>query len=89
LKDMEAHLEKLRVQITECEMIRDLATEPKKTELFARLAEHFKVLAGEIEKTMTDQMPFTLLGKQRHRNFSPRRKNSRNLGTRIAASPHA
>ena len=29
-----------------------LATEPKKRELFARLAEHFKVLVGEIEKAM-------------------------------------
>lgn len=49
MKDMQEHLEKLRVQIAECEMIRDLATDPKKRDLFARLAEHHKVLAGELK----------------------------------------
>ena len=52
MKDMQVHLEKLLVQIAECEMIRDLATDPKKRELFTRLADHFRVLASEIEKTM-------------------------------------
>lgn len=52
---MQAHLEKLRVQIAECEIIRDLATDPKKRDLFARLAEHHKVLAAEIEKAMVDE----------------------------------
>ena len=52
MKDMQAQAEKLRVQAAECELIRDLATDPKKRELFTRLAEHFKVLAAEIEKTM-------------------------------------
>lgn len=55
MKDMQTHLEKLQVQIAECEMIRDLATDPKKRELFARLADHFRVLAGEIEKSMAGQ----------------------------------
>jgi hypothetical protein len=41
MKDVRAHLEKLQVQIAECEMIRDLATDPKKRELFTRLAEVF------------------------------------------------
>jgi hypothetical protein len=49
MKDMREHLEKLQVQIAECEMIRDLATDPEKRELFTRLALHFKTLAGEIE----------------------------------------
>ena len=52
MKDVQAFLDKLRVQITECEMIRDLATEHKKRELFTRLAEHFKDLAAEIEKAI-------------------------------------
>ena len=55
MKDMQAHLEKLRVQVAECEMIRDLATDPAKRKLFGRLAEHFKVLVGEIERTMAAQ----------------------------------
>lgn len=37
MKDMQAHLEKLRAQIAECEMIRDLAPDLRKRELFARL----------------------------------------------------
>lgn len=55
MKDIEAPLEKLRVQIAECELIRDLATEPKKSELFTRLAEHFKVLATELERALSGQ----------------------------------
>jgi len=42
----------LHVQIAECEMIRDLATEPKKRELFGRLAEHFKILAADLERAL-------------------------------------
>ncbi len=55
MKDMREHLQKLQVQIAECEMIRDTATDPKKRELFARLAEHHKVLANEIKKAMSAQ----------------------------------
>lgn len=57
MKDMREHLEKLRVQISECEMIRDLATDPDKRELFTKLADHFKVLAGEIENAIKQQAP--------------------------------
>jgi hypothetical protein len=53
MQDMKAHLEKLRAQMAECEIVRDLATDPKKRELFGRLAEHHKVLAAEIEKAIT------------------------------------
>jgi hypothetical protein len=53
MKDMREHLEKLRAQIVECELIRDQACDPKKRELFARLADHFTVLAGEIEKAIS------------------------------------
>jgi hypothetical protein len=59
MKDMQAHLEKLRVQITECEMIRDLATDPRKRNLFERLARHFTILAAEVEKAIADQSPIT------------------------------
>jgi hypothetical protein len=64
MKDIHSYLEKLRVQISECEIIRDLATKPEKRELFARLAAHFKVLAGEIEKAIDDPMPITFLGRK-------------------------
>ena len=70
MKDIKEHLEKLRVQIAECEIIRDLATDLKKRELFGRLAEHHKVLAAELEKAiqnqrgMVDGMPVTFLGRK-------------------------
>lgn len=54
MKDMQAHLEKLRTQVAECELIRDLATDPKKRELFDRLAEHHKVLVAEIERAIAE-----------------------------------
>jgi hypothetical protein len=70
MKDMRTHLEKLRVQISECEMIRDLATDPGKRDLFAKLAEHFKVLAGEIEKEMAGQSASnTFLGRKPQEPF--------------------
>jgi hypothetical protein len=57
MKDMQAHLEKLRVQVAECEMIRDLATDPAKRELFGRLAEHFKTLVTDLERAIAAHIP--------------------------------
>lgn len=50
MQDMLTQLEKLRRDAAECELIRDLATDFKKRELFDRLATHFSVLATEVEK---------------------------------------
>ena len=52
MRDIQAQLEKLRIDAAECALIRDLATEPKKRELFARLADHLAVLASEVERTI-------------------------------------
>jgi hypothetical protein len=52
MKDMQVHLEKLRQQTTECELIRDLATDKAKRELFAKLAKHFKTLGDEVERAI-------------------------------------
>ena len=48
--DIAAHLAQPRVQIAECELIRDRATECEKRALFAELAEQFKMLRSEIER---------------------------------------
>ena len=61
MKDMRIHLEKLRAQVAECELIRDLATDKAKRELFNRTAEHLKVLASQIERAMS--APDALEGK--------------------------
>jgi hypothetical protein len=57
MRDMQVHLEKLREQAAEYEMIGGLATDPVKRDLFAKLAEHFKILATEIEQAMQKVSP--------------------------------
>jgi hypothetical protein len=54
MQDTLAQLEKLRRDTAECELIRDLATDPKKRELFDRLAAHLRVLASEDERQILD-----------------------------------
>ncbi|MDH2402663.1 hypothetical protein QCM77_22235 [Bradyrhizobium sp. SSUT18] len=54
MKDMQAQLEKLRKDAAECALIRDLATDPKKRELFTKLADHMTVLASEVERAIAD-----------------------------------
>ena len=53
---MKAHLEKLRSDAAECALIRDLATDPAKRELFTRLADHLNILAGEIETAIAAKL---------------------------------
>jgi hypothetical protein len=52
MKDMQAQLVKLREQAAEFERIASKATDAAKQELFARLAEHFIVLASEVDKAI-------------------------------------
>jgi hypothetical protein len=52
MRDMQAQLEKLRTDAAECALIRDLATDPKKRDLFTRLADHLSVLAAEVERAI-------------------------------------
>ena len=54
MQDMQAHLEKLRTQVAECELIRDLATDAKKRDLFDRLVKHHKMLVAEIERVIAE-----------------------------------
>jgi hypothetical protein len=56
MQDMKAHLEKLRSDAAECALIRDLATDPAKRELFTRLADHLNTLAGEIETAIAAKL---------------------------------
>jgi hypothetical protein len=52
MQDMRNHLEKLRADAADCALIRDLATEPTKRELFTRLAIHLETLALEVERAI-------------------------------------
>jgi hypothetical protein len=52
VKDYQASLEKLRKDAAEAALIRDLATDKTKREMYSRLHEHFSRLADEIETAM-------------------------------------
>ncbi len=55
MKDMQTCLERLLAQSAECELIRDLATNPQKRELFDRLARHHRELARQIELAIASE----------------------------------
>lgn len=55
MKDYQIQLEKLRRDAAECALIRDLATDKAKRELFDRLASHLTVLANQVEMVMLDR----------------------------------
>ncbi|WOH53798.1 hypothetical protein [Bradyrhizobium sp. sBnM-33] len=52
MKDYQASLEKLRTDAAEAAMIRDLATDGAKREMFDRLAKHLGQLADDVERAM-------------------------------------
>jgi len=52
MKDYQTHLEKLRADAAECALIRDLAMDPEKRELFDRLSVHLISLAAQVEQAM-------------------------------------
>jgi hypothetical protein len=56
MQDMKVHLEKLRTDAAECALIRDLATDPVKRELFTKLAEHMSTLAAEVEAAIAAKL---------------------------------
>jgi hypothetical protein len=49
---MQAQLDNLLEQAADCARIASKATDAAKQELFARLAQHFTVLASEVEKAI-------------------------------------
>jgi len=52
MKDYLAQLEKLRKDAAECALIRDLATDKDKRDMFDRIARHLSVLADQVELAM-------------------------------------
>jgi hypothetical protein len=55
MEDMKASAEKLRAEANYAEQIARSSTSVQKRELYERLAVHFRQLADEIEKVMTDR----------------------------------
>ena len=52
MKDYQVSLEKLRSDAAEAALIRDLATDTAKREMFDRLAQHLDRLADDVELAM-------------------------------------
>ncbi|MGY3606994.1 MULTISPECIES: hypothetical protein [unclassified Bradyrhizobium] len=52
MKDMQAHLEKLRNEAEECDLISKVATNATKKALFAKLAEHHRALVRDVEQAI-------------------------------------
>jgi hypothetical protein len=50
--DMQASLDKLRTDAADAALIRDLATDRDKRELYARLSAHLTTLATEVERAI-------------------------------------
>jgi hypothetical protein len=55
MKDYQTQLEKLRKNAAECALIRDLATDKAKREMFDRLSNHLTVLADQVEMAMLER----------------------------------
>jgi hypothetical protein len=55
MKDYEASIEKLRKDAAEAALIRDLAMDGAKREVFNRLYEHLNRLADDVEEAMSGQ----------------------------------
>ncbi|MET4229826.1 hypothetical protein AB7Z32_19990 [Bradyrhizobium sp. 482_C4_N1_1] len=55
MKDYQAQAEKLRKDAAECALIRDLATDSAKRELFDRLTNHLTLLADQVEMAMLER----------------------------------
>jgi hypothetical protein len=52
VKDYKASIEKLRTDAAEAALIRDLATDKTKREMFDRLHQHLNRLADEVERAL-------------------------------------
>jgi hypothetical protein len=52
MKDYQASLKKLRSDAAEAALIRDLATDMAKRDMFDRLAKHLDQLADDVERAM-------------------------------------
>ncbi|MDA9424465.1 MULTISPECIES: hypothetical protein [Bradyrhizobium] len=59
MKDYLAQVEKLRKEAAEAALIRDLATDPEKRQMFDRIASHLTVLADQVEMAMLERKKTT------------------------------
>jgi hypothetical protein len=53
MKDYFASIEKLRKEAAEAALVRDLATDPVKRDMYGRMHDHLMTLANEVERAMS------------------------------------
>jgi hypothetical protein len=56
MKDLREKLEKLRADAEDCSLISMLATDKAKREIFARLADHLRQMALDVEKVIASKI---------------------------------
>lgn len=56
MQDLRRELETLRNEAANCQRISDEATNAEKKVMFARMAEHHRVLAAEVERAIASGM---------------------------------
>jgi hypothetical protein len=49
MRDLQAKLEKLLTEVSECELIANLATDPDKRAAFERLTRQYRAMADELQ----------------------------------------
>jgi hypothetical protein len=69
MKDIQEQLNKLRAHIADCERMRDRSKNAQNRDLFDSLIKQHRVLAAQLERSMTDQMPVTFLGRKTYEPF--------------------
>lgn len=62
MKDYQSSIEKLRRDAAEAALIRDLATDGVKRDMYSRLHVHFSRLADEVERALSTSRPETETG---------------------------
>jgi hypothetical protein len=53
MKDYLASIEKLRKEAVDAALVRDLATDPAKRDMYGRIHDHLMMLANEVERALS------------------------------------
>ena len=65
MKDYQASIEKLRTDAAEAALVRDLAPDTVKRDVYSRLCDHLNRLADEVERAMRDSARPSQLDRDR------------------------
>jgi hypothetical protein len=79
MKDYLASIDKLRKEAAEAALVRDLATDPVKRDMYGRMHDHLMTLANEVERAMSRSGTATSQG---------RASNCQSINSEPANQPH-